>query len=324
MTADDYGLAVVAGFRSLLASTPSVPPLRSGTSVDEARARQSRIAEAHGQLWDAITKGDVDVEHLKVLRMQFAPDALVPSPCGGQAQQMVLNDPVMNFAECKDLCFDCRAEALRQLDLIEAGIHAGRATEPFAPAHTFHARCEVALQARRAREHRRRERSLARVGSLRWKMEQWEARDDNADLEPAGSANRRSESSDASRDRLGAAKDAGGTAGSPSAEIQHPVLEVASPDPVSAELAHVALNALLEEPDNVLTWTRIQERGISHASEGDNAVRGIYQAITREWPETNRWLKRQKANRGREATIRLLGTPKATTKNGSDRPMTDE
>lgn len=136
--------SIVALFRRIVADIPS-DPIDFSATQDEVRERYRRLGARHDQMIALTRKHYAEYEQLHALRLRYVPDAEVPRPCGSSMDEIAIaGEPFSNFSQCFDFCEQCRSEANRLFDLIDAGVRAGRPTELFIPVTTAQARIAAA------------------------------------------------------------------------------------------------------------------------------------------------------------------------------------
>lgn len=143
-------LAMLARIKAAIKQMPTLPPVGSITG-DAVQKNALAVRDAS----DAFRrKLGSDFERLAILRARLLPDALLPGACGYGRGANELNDPVVHYMCCYDLCGLCREEALREVDELARAVKRGRRGPAFLPQHVAQGRVEAANERVRAQNMR--------------------------------------------------------------------------------------------------------------------------------------------------------------------------
>lgn len=138
-------LALLARVKEAIDATPYL----QGPAISPPQIRA--VKEAVEVLYARLRP---DLTRLVVLRDRWLPTACLPSACGFGRFADRLEDLVVQFINCDDLCERCRGEALREVDGIAAAIHAGRPGPPFLPPEIARGRIDAANERVRSANER--------------------------------------------------------------------------------------------------------------------------------------------------------------------------
>ena len=131
---------VIRLLRKVINGIPN-DPIDFSASQNDVRDRNRRLGQRHDHLIEFARSNSRDLDMLDLLLRRYVPDAFLPPACGTSMDgPAVAGNPFSNFSRCFDLCSSCRFDLMRALDLVDAGLKTGKATEPFVPAAVASAR----------------------------------------------------------------------------------------------------------------------------------------------------------------------------------------